>query len=55
MKVGATPEDDARRVALVRDAIGPDRTLMIDANQRWDVRRGDRARTGTREVQAVVD
>ena len=23
--------------ALVREAIGPDRTLMIDANQRWDV------------------
>ena len=37
VKVGATAEDDARRVALVRDAIGPDRTLMIDANQRWDV------------------
>jgi L-fuconate dehydratase len=37
VKVGASPEDDARRVALVRDAIGPQHTLMIDANQRWDV------------------
>jgi L-fuconate dehydratase len=37
VKVGGTPEDDDRRVALVREAIGPDRTLMIDANQRWDV------------------
>ncbi len=37
MKVGASPEDDYKRVALVREAIGPDRTLMIDANQRWDV------------------
>jgi L-fuconate dehydratase len=37
VKVGASPEDDARRVALVRDVIGPQHTLMIDANQRWDV------------------
>lgn len=37
VKVGGTPEDDDRRVALVRETIGPDRTLMIDANQRWDV------------------
>jgi L-fuconate dehydratase len=37
VKVGADPADDARRVGLVREAIGPDRKLMIDANQRWDV------------------
>jgi L-fuconate dehydratase len=37
VKVGADPADDARRVGLVREAIGPDRRLMIDANQRWDV------------------
>jgi L-fuconate dehydratase len=37
VKVGGNPSDDARRVRMVRDAIGPDRTLMIDANQRWDV------------------
>jgi L-fuconate dehydratase len=37
VKVGGAPEDDDRRVALVREEIGPDRTLMIDANQRWDV------------------
>lgn len=37
VKVGASREDDERRVALVRDAIGPQHTLMIDANQRWDV------------------
>src|SRR5688572_30991012 len=37
VKVGASPEDDDQRVGLVRDTIGPDRTLMIDANQRWDV------------------
>jgi L-fuconate dehydratase len=37
VKVGGAPEDDRRRVQLVRDAIGRDRTLMIDANQQWDV------------------
>jgi L-fuconate dehydratase len=37
MKVGADLEDDIRRARIVRDAIGPTHTLMIDANQRWDV------------------
>jgi L-fuconate dehydratase len=37
VKVGGTVEDDERRVGMVRDEIGPGRTLMIDANQRWDV------------------
>jgi L-fuconate dehydratase len=37
VKVGGAPEDDERRVALVRQEIGPDCTLMIDANQNWDV------------------
>ena len=37
VKVGGAPEDDARRVGLVREEIGPDRTLMIDANQSWNV------------------
>ena len=37
VKVGASIEDDRKRVALVRAAIGPARTLMIDANQRWEV------------------
>jgi L-fuconate dehydratase len=37
MKVGGDPADDARRAALIREAIGPDNKLMIDANQKWDV------------------
>jgi L-fuconate dehydratase len=37
IKVGANLEDDLRRAALVRAEIGPERTLMLDANQRWDV------------------
>jgi L-fuconate dehydratase len=38
VKVGGAAEDDARRVGLVRQEIGPDQVLMIDANQRWEVR-----------------
>ncbi len=37
LKVGANLADDLRRARLVRDIIGPDRTLMLDANQRWEV------------------
>jgi len=37
VKVGGRPDDDRRRVRLVREEIGAGRTLMIDANQRWDV------------------
>jgi L-fuconate dehydratase len=37
MKVGANLEDDLRRAAIIREEIGPDRTLMMDANQVWGV------------------
>jgi L-fuconate dehydratase len=37
MKVGADLDDDIRRAALLRGELGPDRLLMTDANQRWDV------------------
>ena len=37
LKVGADLEDDVRRCRIAREMIGPDRKLMIDANQRWDV------------------
>ncbi|XP_069813821.1 mitochondrial enolase superfamily member 1 isoform X1 [Dendropsophus ebraccatus] len=37
VKVGADLQDDIRRCKLIRDMIGPDNKLMLDANQRWDV------------------
>ena len=37
MKVGADLESDARRAALIRTTVGPDATLMMDANQYWGV------------------
>jgi L-fuconate dehydratase len=37
IKVGRDLDDDLRRAALVREEIGPERQLMMDANQVWDV------------------
>ncbi|RWX08890.1 L-fuconate dehydratase [Rhizobium leguminosarum] len=37
MKVGRDLEDDIRRLRIAREVIGPERYLMIDANQVWDV------------------
>jgi len=37
LKVGAKLEDDVRRLGIAREELGPDLTLMIDANQVWDV------------------
>ncbi|CAN5124037.1 enolase C-terminal domain-like protein [soil metagenome] len=37
MKVGADLDDDMRRAAIVREEIGPERNLMMDANQHWGV------------------
>ena len=43
IKVGKPDlSEDIERVAAVRALLGPDRALMIDANQRWDL---DRATT----------
>jgi L-fuconate dehydratase len=37
MKVGLNLEDNLRRAALMREEIGRERRLMMDANQCWDV------------------
>jgi L-fuconate dehydratase len=37
MKVGVSPEGDARRAGIIREAVGLERKLMMDANQVWDV------------------
>ena len=50
MKVGSDPSDDLRRARLLREAIGSERTLSMDANQRWDV---DEAILRMRELAEV--
>jgi len=37
MKVGQRIDDDVRRARIVREEIGPQRHLMMDANQVWEV------------------
>lgn len=39
LKVGADLDDDRRRFAAARAAVGPEVRIAIDANQRWDVDR----------------
>lgn len=37
LKVGANLADDLRRALIMREEIGPERKLLLDANQRWEV------------------
>lgn len=37
MKVGSNLEDDMRRAGIIREEIGDEIRLMMDANQKWDV------------------
>ena len=37
MKVGRDLGDDIRRLTIAREVLGPDRYMMIDANQVWEV------------------
>ena len=37
LKVGRDLQDDIRRVRIAREVLGPDRHLMVDANQVWEV------------------
>jgi L-fuconate dehydratase len=37
LKVGGDPADDLRRAHIVREEIGPNNRMMVDANQKWGV------------------
>jgi len=43
LKVGANLDDDVRRAQILREEIGEDLALMVDANQAWDVDEAIRA------------
>ncbi len=51
LKVGGDLQSDLRRARLLRQAIGPDRKLMLDANQVWGIEQAIHAV----EVLAEVD
>jgi L-fuconate dehydratase len=50
MKVGGPIDDDVRRAYIIREEIGPDALLMMDANQVWDV---EEAITNMRRLAVV--
>ncbi|MEU9671552.1 L-fuconate dehydratase [Streptomyces bobili] len=37
LKVGASLEDDVRRLRTARETVGPHIRIAVDANQRWDI------------------
>ncbi len=49
MKIGGDIGSDARRAASIRDVLGPDRKLMMDANQVWGVDEAIGAMSALRE------
>ena len=51
LKVGANPDDDLRRGRALRAAIGPDRHLMVDANQVWGVEQAIRRTLALAEIR----
>jgi L-fuconate dehydratase len=50
LKVGGDAAEDLRRARLVREKIGPQAKLMMDANQKWDV---EEAIVRTRQLHEV--
>lgn len=50
LKVGGDPAEDLRRARLVREKIGPQNKLMMDANQKWDVEEAIRKTRALNEV-----
>jgi L-fuconate dehydratase len=50
LKVGGDPETDLRRARIVRETIGPDNKLSLDANQAWGVEQAIEAVLALAEV-----
>ncbi len=55
IKVGGSLEDDMRRSEIIREEIGPDRKLMMDANQVLGRGRGHREYEAPGRLQPLVD
>ena len=51
LKVGGNPQDDVRRGRIVREEIGNDNFLMVDANQKWGVEEAIRRTNQLAELQ----
>ena len=51
LKVGGDPQDDLRRGRIVRQEIGADNFMMVDANQKWGVAEAIRRTNQLAELQ----
>jgi L-fuconate dehydratase len=51
LKVGGDPQDDLRRAWIVREEIGADKFMMVDANQKWGVEEAIRRTNQLAELQ----
>jgi L-fuconate dehydratase len=51
LKVGGDSQDDLRRGRIVREEIGPDNFMMVDANQKWGVEEAIRRTNQLAELQ----
>ena len=50
VKLGTTPAEDIERVRRIREAIGPDIPIRVDANQGWDRNAAVEALTGIEDL-----
>jgi L-fuconate dehydratase len=51
LKVGGDPQDDLRRGRIVREEIGADNFMMVDANQKWGIEEAIRRTNQLAELQ----
>ena len=52
---GRNPRRDLERVRKVRDAIGPDIDILLDANNVWDAATAVQFANGVRECDKTFD
>lgn len=50
IKLGKNPNDDLNRIRKIRDAVGPEMKLRIDANQGWDYEAAKACLNGMKDV-----
>ncbi|MGS0527265.1 enolase C-terminal domain-like protein [Zobellia nedashkovskayae] len=55
IKVGSDLQDDMRRAAIIREEIGDDLRLMMDANQKWDVDEAIDNMAELKKIQPILD
>ncbi len=55
LKVGKQPELDIARIRAIREAVGPDVTIRLDANQGWTAREAIRIMSAIEEARMGIE